>query len=390
MAFIKYAHVEDLATRRINLEIELNRDVNVFFGVNGSGKTSLLRILQGSLTGRGSELKTVPFGSASIGIAEAYVLNPPEVEDYFGDLNRRTLSEMPPAGQAFLNSEMLEAAKSERGGRKVWYCAEQGISDQAFQLRHLFLPISRLYVNDDRRLPRALRDSTRESLLSEAAIEKIFADVINFLWLRYTRNTSLEIQEMQSVALSEILEDFLSPDPDVDEPYEMNIEEAHRRLQAFLERQQRFVAISQEAFASRIKREPRMRRVLKYIEAVENHVEEIKRPRNEFDRILKAMISSEKTVALGDRDIHAYSESEEISLGNLSSGEKQLLRICIEALLADGEPVLIDEPELSMHIDWQRQLIPAIRSLAPKSQLIIATHSPEIMAPLHNHQIFEL
>ncbi len=44
-----------------------------------------------------------------------------------------------------------------------------------------------------------------------------------------------------------------------------------------------------------------------------------------------------------------------------------------------------------MHIDWQRKMIPALRALAPESQLIAwRTHSPEIMAPLKEHQIFEL
>ncbi len=391
MAFIKRVSVEQLATSRTDRNIEFNRDVNVFFGVNGSGKTSLLRIIQGSLSGRASDIKTIPFASAAVEIGQAYVFNP-EGEDFHGDLTRQTLAEPPPPGQLSLSSEIDDLQKTVRGGKKIWHTFAAGILDQSFQIRHLYLPISRLYVSDDRRLPRALRDSSRGSLMSEATLEKFFAEVVNFLWLRYTRNTSLEIQETQSIGLSEILADFLAPDPDadVDEPYDADIQEAYRRLQAFLARQERHVTISQEAFAARLRDDRRMRRVLKYIEAVETHVEQIRRPRSEFDRILQRMISSEKKVELGDKDIHAFADAEEIGLGSLSSGEKQLLRICVEALLADGAPVLIDEPELSMHIDWQRELIPAIRALAPNSQLIIATHSPEIMAPLASHQIFEL
>jgi predicted ATPase len=389
MASIKRVLVDQLASRRINREIAFNPDVNVFFGMNGCGKTSLLRIISSALSGRSSEIRNVPFASASVDIGDAWVFNP-DGEDFMGDLTRQTLVESPPPGQLSLSTEVEQLQKTELGGKKIWHTFAAGIPDQAFQIRHLYLPISRLYVNDDRRLPRALRESSRGAVMSEAALEKFFAEVVNFLWLRYTRNTSLEIQETQSTGLSEILADFLGQDPDSDEPYDKDIQEAYRRLQTFLSRQERKVSITPEVFAERLHNDQRMRRVLRYIEAVETHVEEIKSPRTEFDRILHRMISSEKKVELGDRDIHAFAEAEEIGLGSLSSGEKQLLRIGIEALIADGAPVLIDEPELSMHIDWQRELIPAIRALAPRSQLIIATHSPEIMAPLANNQIFEL
>lgn len=71
---------------------------------------------------------------------------------------------------------------------------------------------------------------------------------------------------------------------------------------------------------------------------------------------------------------------DQIALSKLSSGEKQLLILLIEALLqCEQEYVfLADEPELSLHIAWQRQIIPAIQELNPKAQIIVATHSPEI------------
>lgn len=70
----------------------------------------------------------------------------------------------------------------------------------------------------------------------------------------------------------------------------------------------------------------------------------------------------------------------EIKLSRLSSGEKQLLILFIESLLQREKPFvfLADEPELSLHISWQRKIITAIRSLNPNSQIIVATHSPEI------------
>jgi wyosine [tRNA(Phe)-imidazoG37] synthetase (radical SAM superfamily) len=64
----------------------------------------------------------------------------------------------------------------------------------------------------------------------------------------------------------------------------------------------------------------------------------------------------------------------------LSSGEKQVFLILLTVLLQDGKPyiLLLDEPEISLHIEWQRVLIKMIRDLNENCQIIIVTHSPSI------------
>lgn len=71
-----------------------------------------------------------------------------------------------------------------------------------------------------------------------------------------------------------------------------------------------------------------------------------------------------------------------VPLDKLSAGEKQLLLILTKVFLQDEKPyiTLIDEPETSLHIRWQRMLIDTIRELNPNGQLIIATHSPSILS----------
>ena len=39
----------------------------------------------------------------------------------------------------------------------------------------------------------------------------------------------------------------------------------------------------------------------------------------------------------------------------------------------------MDEPELSLHVDWQEKLIDKILQLNPNCQLVIATHSPSLL-----------
>lgn len=71
-----------------------------------------------------------------------------------------------------------------------------------------------------------------------------------------------------------------------------------------------------------------------------------------------------------------------IQLEQLSSGEKQLLIILFRVFLMQKKSyiLLMDEPEISLHIDWQNQLIDAIQILNPNAQIILSTHSPSIFA----------
>lgn len=75
---------------------------------------------------------------------------------------------------------------------------------------------------------------------------------------------------------------------------------------------------------------------------------------------------------------------EEIKPEQLSSGEKQLIFILCRVLTARGTTsiFIIDEPEISLNITWQRMLMSTLMELSEPTelQLIIASHSMEIIA----------
>jgi energy-coupling factor transporter ATP-binding protein EcfA2 len=75
-------------------------------------------------------------------------------------------------------------------------------------------------------------------------------------------------------------------------------------------------------------------------------------------------------------------QGSEIEEARLSSGEYHLLYLLVTAVTTQrrGTVIAIDEPEISMHLGWQRKLLPAILECASMAQpqVIIATHSPEI------------
>lgn len=69
----------------------------------------------------------------------------------------------------------------------------------------------------------------------------------------------------------------------------------------------------------------------------------------------------------------------EIPLDALSSGEKQMISLFARLYLYPKEKlVLIDEPELSLSIDWQRKILPDILNSDICKQVVAITHSPFI------------
>jgi predicted ATPase len=99
---------------------------------------------------------------------------------------------------------------------------------------------------------------------------------------------------------------------------------------------------------------------------------------------------SKTFVIQGSNVFFRQTDGENIALSQLSAGEKQLLIILTNALVQDKSPfvLLMDEPEISLDIDWQYKLIDTIRTLNPSCQLIIATHSPAVFGDGWNDKLF--
>lgn len=89
---------------------------------------------------------------------------------------------------------------------------------------------------------------------------------------------------------------------------------------------------------------------------------------------------SSKSIAIDGSKLVVKLENDKLSLDILSSGEKYLMLLFLRVFLLDEQSsiVLIDEPENTLHIQWQRELIDTLRSLNPNAQYIITTHSPSL------------
>lgn len=88
-----------------------------------------------------------------------------------------------------------------------------------------------------------------------------------------------------------------------------------------------------------------------------------------------------KRIDRTSNEVRLVQFDEELSPYKLSSGEKQILIILLTVLVEDNQPyvLFLDEPEASLHIEWQQKLIGLIRSLNPNVQIILTTHSPAVI-----------
>lgn len=91
---------------------------------------------------------------------------------------------------------------------------------------------------------------------------------------------------------------------------------------------------------------------------------------------------TDKKVCRDSRGLLALKDkkSNTIESSNLSRGEKNVLILLILAFLSRDEKkvFILDEPDLTLHIEWQKKIVAKLLELAPKSQFIIATHSPAL------------
>lgn len=71
---------------------------------------------------------------------------------------------------------------------------------------------------------------------------------------------------------------------------------------------------------------------------------------------------------------------------HLSMGEKQILLLLLMVSNTNQKPCVffMDEPDLSMHIDWKEILIQELNELNPNMQIILSTHAPSVITGWHD------
>lgn len=111
-------------------------------------------------------------------------------------------------------------------------------------------------------------------------------------------------------------------------------------------------------------------------------VQEIAREKIHFQDIVDDLFKDTgKTIVRDRNEIYFHSLGEVIEPYKLSSGEKQMIIILLTVLVQNHRPsvLFMDEPEVSLHVEWQERLIALVRDLNPNCQVILTTHSPAVI-----------
>lgn len=394
-------------------------DVNIIIGKNGTGKTTFMNILHAVLAADVTSLSENEFDSAKITLIKG---------------NRRKTIKATKKEDEKIPFPWIEYQISQRKyrirlvefeGRRFSSALRNRVQEEALLVRSELeklvsvtsLSVYRLRHDDDYevrdvrgrqivspvdyRLGQALRGLTQYQLeLSQKAREvssKLQSDVLASILYgeEDSKNESYELdfdKNDEQMRLTSAYAQLSSLNSEIKKKIRFHvnsIEETIKKIKGIKEQP------GSEAASNKVDIKPlealrKTRRIIELSLSAENRMQEIYSQINVFLRIIKEFIS-DKSFDFEAGNLIIRTLDGPIGHERLSSGEKQLIILMIEALLQGRQPhvFLTDEPELSLHIAWQRMVIPAVMQINPNAQVIAATHSPEIASKYQN-AIFDM
>lgn len=141
----------------------------------------------------------------------------------------------------------------------------------------------------------------------------------------------------------------------------------------------------------------RIKKLIKIYEDIEEKIFELNTPIKDFlkytNRFLKDGKDEKeiKVNSVGELVFETNYTEEPVRLKYLSSGEKQIVTLISNLIFKVDKSkftiFIVDEPELSLHLSWQKQLVAIVHEINRNMQLVFATHSPEIIGKYRSRAI---
>ena len=110
--------------------------------------------------------------------------------------------------------------------------------------------------------------------------------------------------------------------------------------------------------------------------------QQLSQKKTRFQDIIDELFSETgKKIIRTENELRFTQIGEVLMPYRLSSGEKQILAILLTVLIEDNQPYVLfmDEPEVSLHMEWQKRLVDLCLELNPNVQIILTTHSPAVV-----------
>jgi predicted ATP-binding protein involved in virulence len=135
--------------------------------------------------------------------------------------------------------------------------------------------------------------------------------------------------------------------------------------------------------------QPKLEQIDRIVHIVEKHNARLKRAEkrtSDFLALINGFLADgEKRLEFeaGGKLRVLYRDTPLRGIAGLSSGERQLVVILTHLVFNEvahkANVLIIDEPELSLHVKWQEMFVDALEATSQETQFILATHSPSII-----------
>lgn len=424
-----------------NFHLTLKDNVLIIVGENGSGKTTLLRMLFYFLSGRWQSLLQFQFSSVSAKIdKESIAVTREKLVEAFRDREHRFLGKLPPPVRDRIRSLIARGPVDRIPDELVRMSQRYGIPSQILEhemmayfsearldgdlsaspkilqvamqkiqatmgSQILYLPtyrriereLSSIFEgadSDDLRRYRQKQLETGQSYIElvefgmkdvQQAVDNLVGAIRDFARENLNRLTLRYLSDVvNQTYLNVDLQAIAVVPPEVVRSVINRIDET---ILSAPTKEHLFEVIG--ALGSSTATTEHERLVYHYFSTIlrfQESLQEREKPISEFCDLCSQYISDKKFIYNSSTfsfSIEAKGRTEDsgkIELADLSSGEKQIVSLFSHLYLSGTDKffVLIDEPELSLSVPWQRRLLPDIRRGQFCAGVVAVTHSPFI------------
>ena len=348
---------------RVDGTWEFNEDLNIITGRNGSGKTTLLKLIWYLISGNVVQvLSEIVFESVSIE-TDSFSVSLAKVAPDAGKF-KCTFTNQEPVDVDFSlpvqAADLLESSSVERLFSRA-------------RNRSLFFPSFRRIEGGFNYLSKSSAESTAwlrlENPTWRSAVEGM--EILQKATSQFSADLSVngKHQFIAAISTDDIVELLNRKYTTVSTQTNVLYEQLSKNIA-------QTISETQEPDNERKNTSPVLENIQKQLEQVTKQRESLMKPfsvlsERTLDTLRYKGIRITEEITLGEED-------GAINSDKLSSGEKQLLSFWCYNAFSENTAIFIDEPELSLHVDWQRLLLPTLLEQETGNQFFVATHSPFI------------